>query len=95
MAQAMVSFRMDKDLKKTMEEYCKAMGLTLTSAFTMFAAKVVKDKGIPFEVRVAPAEADPFYSEENLAHVECGIRQIEEGRMKPLPLDELKDFAYD
>ena len=50
MAQAMVNFRMDADLKRNMEATCKEMGLTLTSAFTMFAAMVTKQKRIPFEI---------------------------------------------
>lgn len=40
MAQAMVNFRMDEDLKKNMEKVCKEMGLSMTSAFTIFATKV-------------------------------------------------------
>lgn len=57
MAQVMVNFRMDEELKKNMERTCKEMGLTLTSAFTMFAAKVTKEQRIPFEI-----VADPIYS---------------------------------
>ncbi|MBP3546305.1 MAG: type II toxin-antitoxin system RelB/DinJ family antitoxin, partial [Alphaproteobacteria bacterium] len=34
MAQAMVNFRMDEDLKKSMEQVCKDMGLSMTTAFT-------------------------------------------------------------
>ena len=40
MAQTMVNFRMDEDLKKGMEQACKEMGLSMTTAFTMFATKV-------------------------------------------------------
>lgn len=50
MAQAMVNFRMDADLKRNMETTCKEMGLTLTSAFTMFASIVTRQKRIPFEI---------------------------------------------
>lgn len=39
MAQTMVNFRMDEDLKKGMEQACKEMGLSMTTAFTMFATK--------------------------------------------------------
>ena len=60
MAQAMVNFRMDEELKKNMEETCKKMGLTMTAAFTMFATKVTNEQRIPFEI-----VADPFYSEAN------------------------------
>ena len=75
MAQAMVNFRMDADLKKNMEETCKEMGLTLTSAFTMFAAKVAREKRIPFDV-----EVDPFYSPENMERLRKSINELRNGK---------------
>lgn len=52
MAQAFVSFRMNPELKKEMEQTCEKMGLTMTAAFTMFAKRVVSEQRIPFEVTV-------------------------------------------
>lgn len=77
MAQVMVNFRIDEDLKKSMEQTCKDMGLTMTSAFTMFATKVSREKRIPFEIN-----ADPFYSESNMKHLERIIADIESGKAK-------------
>ena len=77
MAQAMVNFRMDAELKQRMEETCRKMGLTLTAAFTMFAAKVTQDRRIPFEVT---ADEDPFYSEENMARLRAAIADAKAGR---------------
>ena len=91
MVQAMVSFRMDAELKKTTEEICKGMGLTLTSAFTMFAAKVAQERAIPFKVALPPL--DPFYSEENLSHIERSLDQLERGEVISMTLDELEDFV--
>lgn len=54
MAQTMVNFRMDEDLKKGMEEACADMGISVTAAFTIFAKKVVRERRIPFEVSAAP-----------------------------------------
>lgn len=48
MAQVMVNFRMDEDLKKSMEKICSDMGLSMTAAFTIFAKKVTKERRIPF-----------------------------------------------
>lgn len=70
----MVNFRMDADLKKSMESVCKDMGLTMTTAFTMFAAKVSRERRIPFEVN-----ADPFYSASNMAHLARVIADIDSG----------------
>lgn len=50
MAQVMVNFRMDEDVKRRMEQACKEMGLSMTTAFTIFATKVGKEKRIPFEI---------------------------------------------
>lgn len=75
MAQAMVNFRMDEDLKKNMEQVCRDMGMSMTTAFTIFATKVSREKRIPFEV-----SADPFYSESNMKYLERVISDIETGK---------------
>ena len=77
MAQAMVNFRMDEELKKNMEQTCKEMGTTMTAAFTMFATKVSREKRIPFEIT-----ADPFYSESNIRYLNSVISDIESGKSK-------------
>ena len=75
MAQVMVNFRMDEDLKKNMEQTCKDMGLTLTAAFTMFATKVTREQRIPFEI-----VADPFYSRTNIERLERAAADANDGR---------------
>lgn len=79
----MVNFRMDTDLKRSMESVCKDMGLTMTGAFTMFAAKVCRERRIPFEVN-----ADPFYSAANMAHLARVTAEIDSGKA-PLAEHEL------
>ena len=76
-AQAMVNFRMDADLKKSMEQTCQEMGMSMTTAFTIFATKVSREKRIPFEI-----SADPFYSESNMKHLSKVISDIETGKAK-------------
>ncbi len=82
MAQTMVNFRMDEELKKSMEQVCSDMGLTLTAAFTIFAKKVARERRIPFEV-----SADPFYSESNMKYLERVIADIDSGRAKMVEHD--------
>ena len=74
MPQAMINFRIDENLKKSMEQACKDMGMSLTTAFTIFATKVSKERRIPFEVT---ADADPFYSEANMERLRRSIAQME------------------
>lgn len=76
MAQAVnVNFRMDADLKRSMEEACSELGMTMTTAFTIFAKKVSREKRIPFDVSV-----DPFYSESNMRYLTQIARDVAEGR---------------
>lgn len=72
-----VNFRMDAELKKSMEEVCADIGINLTTAFTIFAKKVSRERRIPFEL-----SADPFYSENNMKYLEKIISDIDEGRAK-------------
>ncbi|MBO5237880.1 MAG: type II toxin-antitoxin system RelB/DinJ family antitoxin [Lachnospiraceae bacterium] len=50
MAQTTVSIRMDDKLKKDMEVLCEDLGINLTTAFIMFAKKMVREQAIPFDV---------------------------------------------
>ena len=75
MGQTMVNFRMDEDVKRKMEQACREMGMSMTTAFTIFAVKVGKEKRIPFEVT-----ADPFYSESNMRYLRKVVADIESGK---------------
>jgi DNA-damage-inducible protein J len=75
MAQAMVNFRIDEDLKRSMEQVCKEMGLSMTTAFTIFATKVSRERRIPFDI-----SADQFYSESNMNYLSSVISNIESGK---------------
>ena len=70
-----VSFRLDEDVKRSMEQACADMGLSMTAAFTIFAKKVGRERRIPFEV-----SANPFYSESNLAHLRRGVAALDAGQ---------------
>lgn len=52
MAQTMVTFRMDENLKRSMEQLCEELGMNLTTAFTIFAKKMTRENRIPFDVSV-------------------------------------------
>ena len=76
MAQAVnVNFRLDEDVKKSMESACSELGLSMSAAFTIFAKKVAREKRIPFEVSV-----DPFYSASNISYLEGIVNDIKEGK---------------
>ena len=86
MAQSMINFRMDEELKKSMEETCKELGLSMTAAFTIFAKKMTREKRIPFDVAV-----DPFYSESNMTYLKNVIDDIESGKAVLVEHDLIED----
>ena len=50
MAQATYSIRMDQELKEQFDELCSDFGMTASTAFTIYAKKVVRERRIPFEI---------------------------------------------
>ena len=72
-----VNFRLDEDVKKSMEQVCSDLGLSMSAAFTIFAKKVCREKRIPFDVSV-----DPFYSESNIRYLEQKMADYKAGRIK-------------
>ena len=70
-----VNFRIEEDVKNNAEKALKDMGLTMSTAITMFLVKVGREKRIPFEI-----SADPFYSESNIRYLENIMRDIKDGK---------------
>ena len=81
-----VNFKLDADVKKSMEQACTDMGLSMSAAFTIFAKKVGRERRIPFEV-----SADPFYSESYMAHLRRGIAALDAGKGAEHELIEVDD----
>lgn len=70
-----VNFRMDEELKKSMEQICEEIGISLSTAFTIYAKAVARERRIPFELT-----ADPFYSASNIRHLEKIKHDVDEGK---------------
>jgi len=77
MPQTNVNIRMDAQLKKQFEAFCNNVGLTMSSAFNVFAKTSVRLQKIPFEITTV---ADRFYSESNMNVLMESIKQLEEGK---------------
>lgn len=87
MAQTLVNFRIDEEMKKEMEQVCEELGITMTTALNIFIKKMTREKRIPFEVSV-----DPFYSENNIKALKESIKQLGEGKVVVKTIDELKEM---
>ena len=77
MAQTTFSVRMDSEVKRQFDDFCSQVGMNTTVAFNMFARAVLRERRLPFDVTI---EADPFYSESNLAHLRRGVVALNSGK---------------
>jgi len=92
MAQATVNFRIDEEIKKSMEAACKDMGLTLTVAFTIFATKVSKERRIPFELR---ADSDFTKTQSRLENFRALQEEAERNGLSDITMDEVNGIVKD
>jgi DNA-damage-inducible protein J len=46
-----LNIRMDSKLKENFEHFCDDMGMTMTTAITIFAKQAIRENRIPFEIR--------------------------------------------
>ena len=60
-----------------MEEVCKELGLSMTTAFTLLAKKMRREKRLPFDVSI-----DPFYSDSNISYLRRIISEVDLGLAK-------------
>ena len=87
---ANVNIRVDDTLKQKAERIFSDLGLSMSTATNVFYKQVVRYGGIPFDLRV-----DPFYSDENQAHLQKAISNFESGKSKPVvkTMEELEAMA--
>lgn len=85
MAQTLVNFRIDESTKKQMEQICSELGITMSTAFNIFAKKVIREKRIPFDISI-----DPFYSESNMKALSKSIKELEQGKVVVKSMEELE-----
>ena len=81
-----VNFRLRESDKKRLESACADMGMSVSTALTIFSKIVGRERRIPFEIT-----ADMFYSESNMAHLRRGIAALNAGKgeeHEPIEVDE-------
>jgi DNA-damage-inducible protein J len=88
MSLAPVNFRMETDLKEQFALTCHDMGMTISTAFTIFARTVVRQHAIPF-----PVSADPFYSEQNLDELRAAVARLDAGQGVEKTMADLEAMA--
>ena len=95
MAQTALSIRMDDGLKRDFSQFCENIGMTMSTAFVVFAKAALRSRRIPFEICDYPvptsSEKKRVTSEEALKAFENMRAEIQERyKDKPEPtMDEI------
>jgi len=74
---AQLNIRIDAETKKSAEKVLDEIGMSMTTAITIFLKTVARERRIPFEI-----SADPFYSEDNRHYLEQKRKAYKEGSLK-------------
>ena len=53
-----ISLRLDDDLKRELDQMCSDMGMSLTTFFTIYAKRALRDRKIPFEITAPVPSVD-------------------------------------
>lgn len=85
MSATTLSVRMEKSMREEFGKFCKEVGLTPSTAVTLFIRRTLSEHAIPFKI----AAPDPFYSEENMRVLRQSIAELEAGKTKTVSVDSL------
>lgn len=85
MKTAVITIRTEPELKAKVEELYAHFGITVTDAVNMFFHKSLMNGGLPFK------PSDPFYSEENIKHLEEAFARLKAGQSTVHELIEVED----
>lgn len=66
MAQTNVNIRMDEATKIAFDRFCEEIGISVSSAFNIFAKTVVREQRIPFELTTEIPNAETKKAIENI-----------------------------
>ena len=69
-----VTIRLDRDVKENVEKLFNNLGMSMSTAFNVFARQSLRQGKIPFEI------FDPFYSEKNQEELRRRIMDVESGK---------------
>ena len=74
---AQVNIRIDDSLKEQGERLFADLGMSLSTAFSVFVSQSIREGGLPFTVTT---RTDPFYSPSNMSVLRASIADMDAGK---------------
>lgn len=75
---AAITLRMDDKEKKELDKALDAIGMNVTTFYSIYTKKFLHEKKIPFDITVP--DEDAFYSDANQKHLKKAIKRLEGGK---------------
>ncbi len=75
---AAITLRMDDKEKKELDKALEAIGMNVTTFYSIYTKKFLREKRIPFDITVP--DEDAFYAETNQKHLKKAIKRLEGGK---------------
>ena len=88
MPQTSINIRMDNELKNDFDTFCEKVGMSMSTAFCIFAKTVVREQRIPFEIATGE---DPFHSAANMARLKHAFAELDAGKGTQHELIEVEE----
>lgn len=85
---AQVNIRIDDKLKEQGEKLFTSLGMSFSTAISIFVSQSVREGALPFAVTT---KTDPFYSAENQEHLRKAIADLDAGKGQLHDLIEVED----
>lgn len=85
-----ISIRLEDKDKQALDEMCAEMGMSVSTFFTIYAKRALRERRIPFEIN---APLDPFYSESNRKALQASEAELRQGKVITKTLEELEALA--
>jgi len=82
---AILSVRMDDEVKNAFDAFCESVGLTPSAAVNLFVKMTLRENRIPFDIK---GSSDPYWNKSNLAYLRKSVAEIEAGHYKAHDLIE-------
>lgn len=92
MAQASVTIRVDENLKRSFDSLCDGFGLSNTAVYILFMKAVVRERKIPFEIKI---DSDEEIREKAIQAVARMRTAIEDANMEEMSLVEINNLIAD
>ncbi|MCH5242999.1 MAG: type II toxin-antitoxin system RelB/DinJ family antitoxin [Muribaculaceae bacterium] len=86
MHEANISIRLEKTLKERFCNLCSSLGLSTTSAITLFIRAALREKKIPFEIAV---DETPSIGQRGLSAFEALRMQAAQNGIQDMTLDDI------